>query len=210
MNERGDTSSGEGLRERAASPGEESVSTTSKPLLESSLPSISPGAALLACSLPLSVGTYIGYRRALSSPHSPLPSSPQPPLGKGVPVTTISGTPPAVVAARALVLGSMLSVSATGLLVSGVFYLSGCRSVDDLVRKWREWAPRKLREVEVSVGGAMGLPLGESRRAATEEYEKATRGMDEEQEIEYVARRYADEFKWEDDGSQEAPDKSRE
>ena len=68
MNERGDTSSGEGLRERAASPGEESVSTTSKPLLESSLPSISPGAALLACSLPLSVGTYIGYRRALSSP----------------------------------------------------------------------------------------------------------------------------------------------
>ncbi|EJK52638.1 hypothetical protein THAOC_28063 [Thalassiosira oceanica] len=187
---------------------------TDKPDRESP-PPISPGAALLACSLPLSVGTYLGYRRALSSPHSgsslALPSSQRPPLGRGVPATTIGGTPPAIVAARALALGSLLSVSATGLLVSGVFYLSGCRSVDDLVRKWREWAPRKLREVEMSVGLAMGLPLGESRRAATEEYAEATRGMNEEQEIAYVARRYADEFKWDDDGSQEqAPGSGRE
>ena len=184
---------------------------TDKPGRESP-PTISPGAALLACSLPLSVGTYIGYRRALSSPHSSLPSSPRPPPGKGVPAaTTISGTPPAVVAARALALGSLISVSATGLLVSGVFYLSGSRSVDELVCKWREWAPRKLREVEMSVGGAMGLPLGESRRAATREYEEATRGMNEEQEIQYVARRYADEFNSSYDGShEEAQGRSRE
>eukprot|EP00985_Skeletonema_marinoi_P032044 scaffold38006_cov208-Skeletonema_marinoi.AAC.4 len=52
---------------------------------------------------------------------------------------------------------------------------------------WKRWAPRKLREFE----GAIGLQSrGDERRSSKVEYERAVKGMSEEEELEYVGNKY--------------------
>ena len=116
---------------------------------------VTPGSVLLVSSLPLCIGGYVGYRRALHE--STVPETkvfggskgnsilgqiihPEPPTGTASKVqlqsasaSIKSAVPPPILAARALVLGSILSVGATSLLISGIFYSSGCRSMDDLI-----------------------------------------------------------------------------
>ncbi|KAL9187433.1 hypothetical protein ACHAXT_001536 [Thalassiosira profunda] len=210
------------------------VAATSPQHPPPSTPWLTPGSALLISSVPLGLGTYLGYRRSL---HSSAPSSsasklsggvfggkegsllgqmlhPEPPIsatssanaGQSLhpkPNVVVSATPPPVLAARALVLGSLLSVTGTALLVSGIFYASGCRSVDELMSTWRSWAPNKMQQLEASLGGVLGVKVGEERRVAKAEYERAVEGMTEEEEIEYARQRYGGEIRWdaeEDDG----------
>ena len=91
-----------------------------------------------------------------------------------------------------------MSMSATSLLVSCVFYASDAHSVDDLISKWRRWAPLKLREVERMLGVRV------ADRRETMEYERAVRGMSEEEELEYVRRKYGEELGWDDDGQDDS------
>lgn len=162
-------------------------------------PFLTPGRAFLFSSIPLTLGTYLGYRRALhesslsmqsaageavttSLNHSTSTNSKSPVLPR--PNNALVGTIPApVIAARALVLGTLVSLSSTSILVAGIFYASGCHSLEELMTTWKRWAPRKLREVE----GALGLGnKGDIRRKAVAEYERETAGMTEEEEIIYV------------------------
>jgi hypothetical protein len=69
--------------------------------------------------------------------------------------------------------------------------------VDDLISKWRRWAPLKLREVERMLG------VRADRREAME-YERAVRGMSEDEELEYVRRKYGEELRWDYDGQDDS------
>ncbi|KAL7479393.1 hypothetical protein ACHAW6_005126 [Cyclotella cf. meneghiniana] len=179
-------------------------------------PWLTPGRAFLFSSLPLGIGTYIGYRRALSqsaseesmtvssSKHlssgrgnSILPPQITRPLENARKVNHIHKVDAPLLAVRALAVGSLLSVSATSLLVSCVFYASDAHSVDDLISKWRRWAPLKLREVERMLGVC-------ADRRETMEYERAVRGMSEEEELEYVRQKYGEELRWDDEGQDDS------
>ncbi|KAL3784564.1 hypothetical protein HJC23_010688 [Cyclotella cryptica] len=174
-------------------------------------PWLTPARAFLFSTLPLGIGTYIGYRRALTEsvaeslpPCSPLKtirsirgqSLPPPntttiqPLENSPTLPQIKVNAP-LLAVRALAVGSLLSLSATSLLVSCIFYAAEAHSVEELMGKWRRWAPLRLREVERWLG--VRVDRGERM-----EYEREVRGMSEEEELEYVRRRYGEEFRWEE------------
>ena len=203
--------------------------TAAHPESPLSTPWLTPASALLVSSLPLVIGGYIGYRRALQEssssssttklsntmvssykgnsilgqiimhPETPISSSSSTNATSIVPKPTNNSivnatTPPPILAARALVLGSILSITATSLLVSGIFYASGCNSLDELISTWKSWAPNKLHQVE----NALGITaVGEGRRLAKFEYEQAIKGMTEEEELEYVRKKYGKEIQWE-------------
>ena len=201
------------------------TNTAAHPKSPLSTPWLTPASALLVSSLPLAIGGYIGYRRALlesssSSSTTTLSSNTGVSLGQIIihpetPISSSSSTnatsiipkptnnsivnattpPPPILAARALVLGSILSITATSLLVSGIFYASGCNSLDELISTWKSWAPNKLHQIE----NALGITaVGEERRLAKFEYEQAIKGMTEEEELEYVGKKYGKEIQWED------------
>ena len=103
-----------------------------------------------------------------------------------------------VLAARALLIGSMLSVGGVGILSAAIFYASGYESVDEAVRSLREWGPRKRREME----RLMGLPEGGV--SASHPDIVATKGMSEDDELDYVKRKYmAELYEDEDDDANE-------
>lgn len=109
-----------------------------------------------------------------------------------------------VLAARALLIGSMLSVGGVGILSAALFYASGYESVDEAVRSLREWGPRKRREME----RLMGLPEGGV--SASHPDIIATKGMSEDDELDYVKRKYMAELYEEDvddDANEENKDK---
>lgn len=93
-----------------------------------------------------------------------------------------------VLAARALLIGSMLSVGGVGILSAALFYASGYESVDEAVRSLREWGPKKRREME----RLMGLPEGGV--SASHPDIVATRGMSEDDELNYIKRKYMAEL----------------
>ncbi|KAL3773227.1 hypothetical protein ACHAW5_008148 [Stephanodiscus triporus] len=189
---------------------------------------LTPGSALLLSSFPLGLGAYIGYRRTLhESPSPPSPTSPSSSgglcggrgnsvLGQMIhpevkhviqsvsPSSTrvVSSTPPPILAARALVIGSLISISATSLLISGIFLASGCRSLDELISTWRSWAPKKLRAFENSLEYYVGIQVGKERRSSKFEYEQAIKGMTEEEELEYVRNKYGGDLQWEAEGDE--------
>ena len=103
-----------------------------------------------------------------------------------------------VLAARALLIGSMLSVGGVGILSAALFYASGYESIDEAVRSLREWGPRKRREME----RLMGLPEGGV--SASHPDIVATKGMSEDDELDYVKRKYmAELYEDEDDDGNE-------
>ena len=71
--------------------------------------------------------------------------------------------------------------------------------MDDLISTWRSWAPKQLHQWESSLGNALGIDIGLERRSAKYEYEKATKDMSEEEEIDYAATLISREIQWDDD-----------
>ena len=114
----------------------------------------------------------------------------------------VSATPPPILAARALLIGSLISISGTSLLISSIFLASGCRSLDELMGLWKSWAPKKLRAFEDSLENYVGIQVGKERRTTKFEYEQAIKGMTEEEELEYVRNKYGGDWQWEDEGNE--------
>jgi hypothetical protein len=116
------------------------------------------------------------------------------------PIITTTTTPPPILAARALAIGSLLSLSGTGLLISGIFYASGCKSIDELMATFRYWAPKKLHNLEDALENHLGISVGgKERQAAKVEYERDVKGMAEEEELDYVRKKYGGEMNWDDE-----------
>mmetsp|Transcript_21698 Transcript_21698/g.45913 ORF Transcript_21698/g.45913 Transcript_21698/m.45913 type:complete len:279 (-) Transcript_21698:48-884(-) len=123
------------------------------------------------------------------------------------PTPLINTIPPAALATRALAIGSLLSLSATSLLVAGIFLVTGSHSLEELVAKAKKWAPEKLNDLQTSLG-MEGVKSSEERLDSLE-YDRAVRGMTEEEEWEYFKGRYGGNVfgAWDDDGG---GDKGRE
>ena len=64
--------------------------------------------------------------------------------------------------------------------------------------KWKSWAPKQLLSMENSLGGILGISVGKERRAAKIDYEQATSGMTEEEELDYVTKKYGEEIQWDE------------
>ena len=92
---------------------------------------------------------------------------------------------------KALGIGTMLSVGGVGLMVAGVFKATGCASLEELIRKCREWTPRtQLR---------MQKRLGLKPKSLENEDVKATKGMPEDEEWMFIKRKYIPELLTEDE-----------
>jgi hypothetical protein len=90
------------------------------------------------------------------------------------------------IAFKALGIGSMLSVGGVGLLTAGIFKVSGCDSLEDMIQTWRVWTPRKRRELEEW--------LGVDPKSNKHEDVVATRGMTEGEEWEFIKKKYIPEL----------------
>jgi hypothetical protein len=109
-------------------------------------------------------------------------------------------TPPPILAARALAIGSLLSLSGTALLLSGIFFASGCQSIEEFISSVQVWAPNQLHQFEKSLEKCLGISsVGKERRAAKLEYERDVKGMTEEEELDYVKRKYTREWNWDEE-----------
>lgn len=106
---------------------------------------------------------------------------------------------PVSIATQALALGSMLSVGGVGLLTAGVFFLSGCSSVRELVDCCKTWTP----QMRVKAEGYIGIDSVKNRYANDEDV-KAVAGMSEAEEIEFYGRKYIPELYLEDAGEKSA------
>jgi hypothetical protein len=101
------------------------------------------------------------------------------------------------VAFKALGLGSMLSIGGVGILTAGIFKLSGCGSLQEMIHSSREWTPRKRRELEEF--------LGIEPKSSKHEDVLATKGMTEDEEWEFIKKKYIPELV--DDDEQKDNDK---
>ena len=90
------------------------------------------------------------------------------------------------IAFKALGIGSMLSIGGVGLLTAGIFKVSGCDSLEDMIQTWRVWTPRKRRELEEW--------LGVDPKSNKHEDVVATRGMTEGEEWEFIKKKYIPEL----------------
>lgn len=179
---------------------EEQPNAMQRPPPEQPITWLTPGRLFLFSSIPLGIGTYIGYRRALAETtstnnHNVLSRnslmSQMIHFEKVTPPQEIKVNAP-LLAVRALAVGSLLSISATSLLISSIFYAADAHSVEELISKWRLWAPSQLRRVE----SLLGI---KNDRSEVRRYERDVRGMSEEEEWDYVTQKYGSEIRWEED-----------
>jgi hypothetical protein len=96
---------------------------------------------------------------------------------------------------KALGIGSMLSIGGVGLLTVGIFKLCGCNNLQDLIATWKEWTPRKRRELEER--------FGIQPKSLQHEDVKATKGMTEEEEWEYIKKKYIPELAMDENDKRE-------
>jgi len=65
---------------------------------------------------------------------------------------------------------------------------------------FRYWAPKKLHNFEDALENYLGISVGgKERRNAKLEYERDVKGMTEEEELEYVRKKYGGEMNWDDE-----------
>jgi len=109
--------------------------------------------------------------------------------------SNVSGTVDAVagpivnagrLAFRALAVGSLLSVGGVGLLTAGVFYASGCNTLQELIFSWRRWTPARRREMEQT--------FGIKPKSIEHEDVKATAHMTEDEEWDFIKKKYIPEL----------------
>jgi len=87
---------------------------------------------------------------------------------------------------KALGIGSLLSVGGVGLLAAGIFYASGCNTLQELIFSWRRWAPARRREMEQT--------FGIKPKSMEHEDIKATAHMTEEEEWDFIKEKYIPEL----------------
>mmetsp|Transcript_25889 Transcript_25889/g.37105 ORF Transcript_25889/g.37105 Transcript_25889/m.37105 type:complete len:236 (+) Transcript_25889:74-781(+) len=169
---------------------------------------VSPAFILLSSSIPLLAGTYVGYRRVVRrgdvvahdalfekiignkySSTSISNNVSQSTSVKRVAAISPNKVEPVSIAIKALSLGSMLSIGGVGLISAGVFLLSGCRSMQELVESCKIWTPRMRMKVE----SYLGIPTALERYAQDDDI-KAVAGLNEEEELEFYGRKYIPEL----------------
>mmetsp|Transcript_61562 Transcript_61562/g.74039 ORF Transcript_61562/g.74039 Transcript_61562/m.74039 type:complete len:218 (-) Transcript_61562:14-667(-) len=96
------------------------------------------------------------------------------------------GVSPALIAFRALSLGSLVCLGGSGLLFSAIFHFSGFNSVADLIDSCKVWAPQKRRSLE----DALDFKLTPDEKYKHDPDVVATKGMAEDDELNYFKEKY--------------------
>lgn len=72
--------------------------------------------------------------------------------------------------------------------------------MEELVSTWRSFGPKIIHGFEKSLEITFGISgVGKERRLAKSQYEQATKGMTEEEELEYVTKQVGGEIQWGDE-----------
>eukprot|EP00814_Leptocylindrus_danicus_P014842 CAMPEP_0116004712 /NCGR_PEP_ID=MMETSP0321-20121206/757_1 /TAXON_ID=163516 /ORGANISM="Leptocylindrus danicus var. danicus, Strain B650" /LENGTH=177 /DNA_ID=CAMNT_0003473049 /DNA_START=214 /DNA_END=748 /DNA_ORIENTATION=- len=163
-------------------------STAAMPLTQAlfPFPSFTPRQFLLLTTIPLSLGTYIGYKRALK----------QVATDKRTVATERAVAQAPFLAAEP----SCVSVAGVGLLCTGIMHLAGVDSVEGLMDEFRR------------VGRTYAAPMLDSMRIDNEKSRKAQKDlerdrqivqeMSEDEEIEFWKNKYfGDDGKADDEAS---------
>jgi len=87
---------------------------------------------------------------------------------------------------RALGVGTLFSVGGVGILTAGVFYISGCSTLQELLTTWKTWTPARRRQLEHT--------LGINPKSMQHEDVKATAGMTEDEEWDFIKEKYIPEL----------------
>lgn len=181
---------------------EQSAAATARPQQEtlsayqSQVPfSITPAHVLAAASIPLGIGTYIGFKRQLKIVEKEARAAH---LEEEISVALTRESKS--VARRALGLGTMLSVSSFGLFGAVAFYASGFRSFDQAVTYLHKWGPRKRSQLE----NFLGI---DSKRYDGNEDVQATRNMTSDEELDYYRDKYFSENEQQEGAPRASSDK---
>mmetsp|Transcript_14674 Transcript_14674/g.22725 ORF Transcript_14674/g.22725 Transcript_14674/m.22725 type:complete len:182 (-) Transcript_14674:621-1166(-) len=141
-------------------------------------PNFTPRQFLLLTTIPLSLGTYIGYKRALK----------QVATDKRTVAMERAAAQAPFLASRALLIGTCASVAGVGLLCTGIMHLAGVDSAESLMNEFRR------------VGRTYAAPMLDSMRIDDEKSRKAQKDLDrdrqlvqemsEDEEIEFWKKKY--------------------
>jgi len=155
---------------------------------------IHPGHFFLVSSLPFCWTAYRGYYQ------TPLEQVVQNVLkARNVPITITElqkaddGIRKAVgsaVASRALRVATAASIGAFGLVTAGLFYASGCHSIEQAVTGTRQWAHQTRRRMDAFLGV-------ENRVDQDHPEYLMTQSMSEEEELDFVSKTYLPDEDWE-------------
>ena len=169
--------------------------TTAAPISQTlfPFPNFTPRQFLLITTVPLSLGTYIGYRRALKQVATDKRTSTMQKAAAQAPF----------LAGRALLIGTCASVTGVGLLCTGILYLAGVDSAEALMDECRR------------VGRTYAAPMLDGLRIDDERSrqmkrdldrdQQLVRGMSDDEEIEFWKKKYfGDDGKADDGGAPEA------
>lgn len=157
---------------------------------------IHPGHFFLATSLPFCWSAYRGYQTPLDRVvRDVLKGQNVPPEDLGKAQDSVRKAVGSAVASRALRVATYASVGGFGILTAGLFYWSGCNSVEEAVASTRQWAHSGRRRVD--------LLFGIENRVDKDHPEYLfMQSMSEEEELEFVSNNYLPDEKWvEDDGT---------
>ena len=155
---------------------------------------IHPGHFFLVSSLPFCWTAYRGYYQ------TPLEQVVQNVLkARNVPITEqlqkadndgIRKAVGSAVASRALRVATAASIGAFGLVTAGLFYASGCHSIEQAVANTRQWAHQTRRRMDAFFGV-------ENRVDKDHPEYLITQSMSEEEELDFVSKTYLPDEDWE-------------
>jgi len=155
---------------------------------------IHPGHFFLATSLPFCWSAYRGYQTPLLDRvvQNVLKGQNVRPEDLAKAQDTVRKAVGSAVASRALRVATYASVGSFGILTAGLFYWSGCNSVEEAVASTRQWAHNGRRRVDSFFGI-------ENRVDKDHPEYLLMQSMSEEEELEFVANNYLPDEQWVDD-----------
>lgn len=93
---------------------------------------------------------------------------------------------PARLAFAALGIGSLLSIGGVSMLTVAIFKASGSDNLEDLLNKWKDWTPKKRKQLEEY--------FGVKPKSLQHEDVQATQHMTEDEEWEFIKKKYIPEL----------------
>lgn len=138
---------------------------------------------LFMATLPFAAGTYLGYRRSIVKAGK---------MTAGVTEKQVVAQAP-IIAAKALGIGTLASVTGVGLIVSGIMFSCGASNVSELIDCWKKWQPPKIFS-DLKWDKESGMREAEQLESDIIN----VKNLDEDAELKYITNKYFGEDSDED------------